>query len=544
MMNSSPLGPEFHRQLWLRFSVLRLLFVPIALLCIVYCHYMIYDVDWSIILAERLVWVYVVLIGILGNHESANTMREEVRTNTWDMQRMTPQSPVSLIFGKIFGSTAFLWYAAIPVLLTALALYHIQVLPVPAEDAPVYPLRTHIKTPTVEGSVYFLFFMIMGGVLAHALTFLISFDGMVGKIETDPRNRRPRTVMAFLAGLSVSWVLLYRVGIQMMDRGGDLGAAFRSLKTINWYNHEMPTENFLIIGVLFFTFWVFVGLYRLAKSEMMYPLTPLFWFLGVGSISLFLGGLAFEPGISTRGSIFEDYRQYAFPFYIFTSTLAATYYAMFAAASDLRRYGRMREALYGGNWRKVFENLPQWMASLILVLLSYVFVIVVVAKPVPQFGSLFVKPEMYITLATTLMLFALRDGLVMHLISALSSGPSQKFERGAYYVFVYFILPGMHLTVALKGIHVSPMRFLSIAQGEQSFHPVMYFGWYYPNIFPGLTFGVLPVLVQLLFVGIAYLVLRGGRDKDAPGKGTTAANGEKILFKDKGSKGEDVTWTS
>lgn len=533
-MNRYLFSPEFQRQLWLKFSLLRLLFPPIALLCVVYSHYMIYNQDWTIILAERLLWIYMILVGILGNHEAANTMRDEVRANTWDMQRMTPSSPASLIFGKIFGSTSFIWYAALPVLFTALALYHIKVPVVAGEDLLGRPLRTHFNVPTVQGSLYFLFFMIMGGVLGHALAFLVSFDGMVGKIETDPRNRRPRTVMAFLAGLGVSWALIDRVGKEMMEHGGGASSAFRYMKTLNWYNFEMPTEAFILAAVVFFTFWVCVGLYRLARAEMMYPLTPLFWFLGVGSISLFLGGLAFEPRMATRGSIFEDYRQYAFPFYIFTSTLAATYYAMFAGAGDLRRYGRMWESFRGKNTRKVFENLPQWLASLALVLAAYAFVLYVVWQPVSGVGALFVTPGMYITLATTLVLFALRDGLAMHMITALSTGATQKFERGAYYVFMYFLLPAMHLTIALKGIAVNPMRFLAIAQGQGSFHPVMYFGWYYPNIFPGFVYGVLPVLVQILFIGIVYMVLRRRGDEPLPPLKPTK----------KSAKQEEVTWTS
>lgn len=511
-------SPEFHRQTWMKFSFLRILAVPVALLCIVYCHYMIYNEEWSRILAERMLWIYFAAVAVVGNHEASNMMREEVRANTWDMQRMTPQGPAALAFGKLFGATSYIWYVALPVLLVALALYHIKAPPSLQEPSLGRMPRLMIGTPDFRSSLYFLFFMIMGGVLGHAAAFLVSLDGMVGKIETDPRNRRPRAVMAFLVGFGISWLFINRIGMEMMERGGQVAQAFRFIKTINWYNLTLPTENFVVASALFFLFWIFIGIYRLTRAEMMYPLTPVFWFLGVGAMSLFLGGLAFDPQMATRGSIFEDYREYAFPFYVFSLTLGATYYAMFSAAGDLRRYGRMREAFSAGNMRKFFESMPQWMASLVLVEAAYFFVIYVVLQPVENLGALIVKPGMYVTLASTLVLFALRDGLAMHVITALSSSASQKFERGAYFVFIYFLLPAVHLTVALKGMTIGPMRFLAIAQGDSSFHPVMYFGWYYPNIFPGFVNGILPVLVQIAFIGIAYLVLRAGREYRGAGQ--------------------------
>ncbi|MDP2206490.1 MAG: hypothetical protein Q8K65_09315, partial [Alphaproteobacteria bacterium] len=72
---------------------------------------------------------------------------------------------------------------------------------------------------------------------------------------------------------------------------------------------------------------------------------------------------------------------------------------------------------------------------------------------------------------------------------------------------------------------------------EGTFHPVMYFGWYYPNIFPGFVFGMLPVLVQIVFIGIVYLALRG-RDTVPPD-----AHKQPQGRKRKETE-EEVTWTS
>ncbi|HRI77200.1 MAG TPA: hypothetical protein PLX33_09445 [Alphaproteobacteria bacterium] len=534
-MNRYFLSPELQRQIWLRFSWLRVLLIPVALMCIIYSHYMIYNENWALVTSSRLIWVYFILVGIWGNHEAANTMREEVSTNTWDMQRMTPQGTASLVFGKVFGATSYVWYAGILTMLAALVLHHIGVR---AFYGPVETSPSTARLVTPYASLYFVFFMIMGGILAHATAFLASLDGMVGKVEADPRHRRPRIVIAFLAGFGISWFLIRRAGARMLENGHIYG----SRRTVEWFNFEMPMEMFIGFGALFFTLWVFVGIYRLARAEMMYSLTPLCWFLAVAAISLFAGGIAFDSGMVARNSIFEFARSYAFPFYVFSLSLGATYYAMLAQAGDLRRYGRMAEAFRARRWRKVFENMPQWMASFVIVLAAFFFVLYVVRQPVQGPFGFLVKPEIFISLAASLMLFALRDGLAMHVISALSSGHSQKFERSVYYVLVYFLLPAVHLSIALKGLQINPMRFFAILQGEgTAFHPLMYFGWYYPNPFPGAAIAFLPVVAQMVFIAICYLVLRSrGGDEGA----AADADAPQVLFTEKSTKGEDVTWTS
>lgn len=530
------LSPELNRQIWLRFSWLRVLLIPAALLCVVYSHYMIYDKDWAMIAAGRLCWIYFILVGIWGNHEAANTMRDEVTTNTWDMQRMTPQGAGALIFGKLFGATSYVWYAGILTMLAALVLHHIGVRAFYGDENGLTPDAALLVTP--YASLYFVFFMLMGGVLAHAATFLVSLDGMVGKVEVDPRHRRPRTVTAFLAGFGISWFLIRRAGVNMLENG----QVYRARRMVEWFDFQLPVELFIAGAAVFMAFWIFVGIYRLTRAEMMYPLTPVCWFLAVASISLFVGGTAFDHTMVTRNSIFEFARSYAFPFYVFCASLGATYYAMLAQAGDLRRYGRMHEAFCARRWRKVFENMPQWLASFVIVLGAFGFVLYVVRQPVQGPFGFLVKPEIFISLAASLMLFALRDGLAMHVISALSSGPSQKFERSVYYVFVYFLLPAVHMSVALKGLQIDPMRFFSIIQGNGAFHPLMYFGWYYPNPFPNPVISLLPVLVQMVFIGVAYLLLRRRgtepADRDNTGAGGRVKKGKQP------KEQEDVVWTS
>src|SRR5690606_3955534 len=102
-----------------RFSLFRLLAPPVFILCAIYAIVTFYGERWPRELYERAIQFYGILIVIWGNYEAANVLREEVRSNTWDFQRMSPMSPASLIFGKLFGATSYIWYASLPLLLVA-----------------------------------------------------------------------------------------------------------------------------------------------------------------------------------------------------------------------------------------------------------------------------------------------------------------------------------------------------------------------------------------------------------------------------------------
>src|SRR5690606_9963506 len=123
-----------------------------------------------------------------------------------------------------------------------------------------------------------------------------------------------------------------------------------------------------------------MGIYRLARAELMYSLTPICWFLGIGSLSLFVAGGVYDPQFLPDDNLFGRYKMYAFFFYLFLSTLAATYYAVLSGAADLRKYARFQEALKQGNARDFFENMHTWVASGFLVLMAYVAFIACLLK--------------------------------------------------------------------------------------------------------------------------------------------------------------------
>jgi hypothetical protein len=490
------LSPELQRHLWLRFSVFKLLAVPVFILCALYALTTFYGGVWPRELYSRAVQFYGILIVIWGNYEAANVLREEVRSNTWDFQRMSPMSPASMIFGKLFGATSYIWYASLPLLALAVYAWITRL----GGLAPGVPAGASLKD-----ILFMVFFMIVAGIAGHAVSFLASFDGMVGKTHYDPRNRQPRNITAFLMGMGVSFGI-YALLATEFYRGRSI---FRKTPVIEWFNFDIPIEYFSITAVAFFLFWIFMGIYRLARRELMYRTTPICWFLAVGSIALFLSGLVYDPQILQQTDMLAEKKDYACLFYFFVLTLAATYYAVLGDAADTRRYQRQIAALWERNWRHFFENTPQWMASAVWVIGALaVFIIYSIGQGVDQDIGLF-NVRMFMSLALSMALFALRDMIVLHILALLVPDRKQTFERVTYYVLVYFLLPAIHLSIAVKNMEISPTSVLGFSQQTTLFHPVMYAGWYYPNFFAMFTASLLPVLVQIFFLGVCIYVIFG-----------------------------------
>jgi len=521
------LSPELQRHLWLRFSLFRLLAVPVFILCALYAITTFYGEAWPRELYARAIQFYGILIVIWGNYEAANVLREEVRSNTWDFQRMSPMSPAALIFGKLFGATSYIWYASLPLLGLAVYAWVTRL----GGFAPAVPAGADAK------DVFFMvFFMIVAGVAGHAVSFLASFDGMVGKTHYDPRNRQPRNMTAFLMGMGVSFGIYALIGRNFYRGRG----FFEKTPVVEWFGMTFPSEYFSIATVAFFLFWIFMGIYRLARRELMYRTTPICWFLAVGSIALFMAGLVYDPQVLRQTDMLAEKKDYACLFYFFVMTLAATYYAVLGDAADTRRYRRMFAALRGGNWRHFFENMPQWMASAVWVLVALaVFILYSVREGVEQDIGLF-NIRMFMSLALSLTLFALRDIIVLHILALLVPDRKQTFERVAYYVLAYFLLPAIHLSVAVKNMEINPTSVLGFSQQTTLFHPVMYAGWYYPNFFAMFSASLLPVLVQIFYLLICIVVIFGIRP---PQKEPAAAAAEKPR-KQAAADARDDEWDS
>src|SRR5262249_54420351 len=105
-------NPELRRNLWLQLSWQRLLAAPIILGAVFFLAWI--GSDHSPFVVEETAHVlFYFVVCIWGTRRAAESIAEELAGGTWDGQRMSSLGAWSMAWGKLFGATAFVWYAGL-----------------------------------------------------------------------------------------------------------------------------------------------------------------------------------------------------------------------------------------------------------------------------------------------------------------------------------------------------------------------------------------------------------------------------------------------
>ncbi len=107
------MNPEFKRNLWLEISGTRLVLMPVVLALIYSLVVVMSDHNAR----DNLFLVCTVLFfGMTAGWGSllvVSSINDEVTERTWDQQRLSALTPWQMAWGKLFGSTAYIWYGAL-----------------------------------------------------------------------------------------------------------------------------------------------------------------------------------------------------------------------------------------------------------------------------------------------------------------------------------------------------------------------------------------------------------------------------------------------
>ncbi|HYD19032.1 MAG TPA: hypothetical protein VEF76_11185 [Patescibacteria group bacterium] len=425
--------PEFHRNLWLKMSPFRLVAAPVFLLIASMICLNIIPENMgffakgyaSELMMTGAKWFYFLVVCVWGTHEAANAMNEEVRSNTWDFQRMSSITPSQLVFGKLFGVTSYVWYVGLLALIPFCYGY------ATAEGG-----SSQLLGPRGDGmdggyDAFVVFYMILAGLTGHALAFLVSFIDMTGFAGKLGKKRAPRSSMAFLLGVLVSW-MVFMLGQEVAPKLASLSSPFAATRAVEWYDTSYPSPVFVTWSLLFFLFWALMGSYRIARTELMHRTYPVAWMSFVATILVYFRGFA-NPGNAYYYSHWMG---------LFVLALLLSYAVMLFEASDSRKYARFFSSLREGDYRGAFENAHRWLVSIPFILICYV----VTLQNVPENGR-FISFDSLAGFMLAAMLFALRDGLVIHAMLGGKGGRHAGFKVMFYYILAYIALPFLHFAL-------------------------------------------------------------------------------------------------
>ncbi len=382
-------NPEFRRNVWLELTSHRLIVMPAVLLLLfptVYLTTSIGEGGPYRATAGAALFVFGGLM-LWGLQLASNCILSEVAAHTWDTQRMSPISPWSMTWGKLFGSSVYTWYGGAICLTVYLCTPHGAF----AERA----LNAAI--------------LVVGGVWLQALGLATTLQA-VRKSPTT--TRAPSGVLVLALGA----IALFPMVAALFD------PAARTM-TIDWYALETPAFGFWLGSLLVFTAWTILGAYRLMRAELQLRNAPWVW-VAFASFLLFYaaGFVAFPVSVS------------ALPQQLMLAYLlgmALVYGMALTEPKELIGFRRFVQRARSGSWRRFSEEVPCWLATIPLV-----FVVGIARLLNPEATG---QPTGHFFVAA--FLFMLRD--VGLLIGFNLSGSSKRADLAAlfYLALLYLLAP-------------------------------------------------------------------------------------------------------
>lgn len=253
------MNPEFQRNLWLELSPARLLLATIFLLFVI----AIFSAapagfPSSATVAAAL---YYFLVVLWGTRNAALSVIAEIRERTWDFQKLSAIPPFSLMWGKLFGATSFIWFGALLCLPFVL-----------------YPLWQSQGLPAAARE---LMILIVQGVLAQGVSLLSSLNLIRRQHDYWRLDAFLCQVMGIVAAFSA-------YGFPAL-----FSFVSQEQAPFSWWGVTMAPHRFQFFSTLTFAAWTLIGCTRAMRWELRLASGPFVWL----AFLIFLG--AYEAGFES-----------------------------------------------------------------------------------------------------------------------------------------------------------------------------------------------------------------------------------------------------
>ncbi len=407
------LNPELQRNVWLELSLHRLIAAPIILGLIFVPFWSGLSVD-ILDFVETTEVIYLVLVLLWGTRRAASTVTDEIEGRTWDGQRLSALGAWSMTWGKLLGSTAFVWYCAFIVLAvgaTALA----QVVP-------------------LDRVAHFVLTSIAFGLFAQAASFL----ACLALLRRAGRAARGQVTVSQLFGLAIGLWFLPLFGDYGLADGGSIPGALISHQ--EWYGLRLD-RAFALTSLLVFLGWLLLGCYRLMRLELQYRARPRAWLAFLIFVVVYCAGFGIRGDLGLPALL---QNAMAAPVVVM---LLLVYLGLFTEPRTWMRQRAFLDAIAGLALVRLWSVVPLWLLSY-LALAASVILLFLLAPPadgapvdsylIYGFGEIgrflvaFDRGPSTVGFLAAVLLFVLRDALLVLLLSLGDSG-----HRGDLAALVY-----------------------------------------------------------------------------------------------------------
>ncbi|MBT7613421.1 MAG: hypothetical protein HN577_09460, partial [Rhodospirillaceae bacterium] len=347
------LNPELRRYLWLEISVGRLLFMPLVLgLALLLVAVWTIDPtkpaggqDFLATLAGTSSVGYALSVILWGARAAASAMVREVAERTWDQQRLSSTGAWSMTWGKLLGSTIFVWYGCLimlAVMLVSMGLWEHHY------DAVSKETGQSIAVTLLQLTVGFV-----------ALTILLEASVLLAAMTSVSRRESARQLDVTIAQIAVIVIAVFVFG--MLDN-------LESGQQIPWFSHVFDAVWFAVVSAVLFAGWAVIGLWRRMRVELQMTNMPVMWPLFALFTGFWLAGLIMGADGATG---------------VTWTVVIVTVTAMFLTyvPAVLERVNpvhlrRLIEAIGAGQIGSALRHAPLWIVSHVLVLVGVVISVV------------------------------------------------------------------------------------------------------------------------------------------------------------------------
>ena len=395
------MNPELRRNLWLEFSSHRLLAMPAIIVLVALFLYAASYADGLKSVATVAGYAFLALVPIWGTRLAAESVTDEARGHTWDLQRMSSIGPWQMTWGKLAGATAFVWYGgAICLVLFVLA----------------GTRRVELPVLTIAGV------MIAVSVLAHGVALIAGLN----TVRSGLAGRSSGSVITLLFLLAIAWP----IGTLVTD----------STQAVVWWHGEFFPPRFALASTVVFAAWAVFGAHRSMCGELQVRTTP--WALAafLYFCAVYVAGFTQRPQAAWPGG------PAAIALAGLGVCLLACYLLLFSERTGAMTLRRLQTRIGRRQWHRALEELPGWPVALALAVpFACGASLLAGANGVGALRELGSAP-------IALVLFALRDAALLHFFAFARQPRRVEAVTLVYLVLLYWLVPSLLSAIGAESI--------------------------------------------------------------------------------------------
>lgn len=310
------MNPELERNLWLEVSLHRLLLIPAIVMA---AAALVHATDPTGVGVNKLAMTgFLVTTMVWGSRQAANSVLDEARSRTWDIQRMCALSPWRMTWGKLLGATAMSWYAGLCCLVVFVG---------------------SGGGGDVRNGFMVTLLVVAVAVLTHALSLIGALVGL----------HRGSGLQSRFANLLVVALLVFLLPnvMNLIDPEA----------TLLWFETPMKRLPFAALSAALFAIWAVWGATRAMSMELKIATRPDAWLAFCAFAAVFITGFAGvepEPSLALLRCLAAT---------LCVTAVVQSYMAAFTYPNDLIQMRRAERAIATGHYRRALEELPLWVVS-------------------------------------------------------------------------------------------------------------------------------------------------------------------------------------